>query len=94
MPNPYNKQGSMLDGTQALAHSFNDVNATVSVDGFLVQKVGNQVAMALATTNVSDDTEIYSFYDNALVSANLLYEITIVYTDNTRAQMITATRSA
>ena len=84
------KQPTKLDYEQAIQGSFNDMNSTLSVDGFIVGKVGHKVALAIATTTVLDDTEVYSFYDGA----TLLYEITIIYTDGSRGLMVSAERTA
>lgn len=84
------KQPTKLDYEQAIQGSFNDMNSTLSVDGFIVGKVGHKVALAITTTTVLDDTEVYSFYDGA----TLLYEITIIYTDGSRGLMVSAERTA
>jgi hypothetical protein len=81
---------SHLDYEQTLQSSYNDENATLSVDGFLTGKVGRKVEVSISTTTVLDDTEVYNFSENGLA----LYEITIIYTDATRAQMISAERTA
>ena len=78
------------DASQVLQSSYNSVNDTLGVDGFLVAKVGNSISLAITTTTLANDTEIYSFYDNG----TLLYVLTIVYTDGTRSLMLTATRTA
>lgn len=84
------KQPTKLDYEQSIQGAYNDVNATLSVDGFLAGKVGHKVALAITTTTVLDDTEVYSFYDGA----TLLYEITIIYTDGSRGLMVSAERTA
>lgn len=84
------KQPTKLDYEQSIQGAYNDVNATLSVDGFLTGKVGHKVSLALATTTIADDTEIYSFEDNG----TLLYQITIIYTDGSRSLMISAERTA
>ncbi len=84
------KSQSNLDFQQTLKSSYNDVNATLSVDGFLVGKVGNKVTLAISTTNVANDTETYTFLD----SATTLYQLRIIYTDGTRELMLSAERIA
>jgi len=79
MPNT-TKPASDLDSGQTLQNSFNDVNSTISTDGFLVGKVGRRFDLAISTTNVSNDTETYSFSE----SGTTLYVIQIVYTDGSR----------
>jgi hypothetical protein len=79
---------SERDANQVLQSSYNDVDATISTNGFLVGKVGNQITLAISTTTIANDTETYSFFDGAVA----LYQIRIIYTDGTRAQMVSATR--
>ena len=79
---------SHLDYEQTLQSSYNDVNATLSVDGFLTGKVGRKVELAISTTTIANDTETYSFSENGTA----LYALRIIYTDGTRAQMISAER--
>lgn len=84
------KRPSEQDGNQTLQGSYNDVDSTLSVNGFLVGKVGHKVIMTIATTTVPNDTEIFNFYD----SANLLYTFTIIYTDGSRDVFLSAERTA
>lgn len=81
---------SHLDYEQTMQSSYNDVNATLSVDGFLTGKVGRKVELAISTTTIANDTETYSFSENGTA----LYALRIIYTDGTRAQMISAERTA
>lgn len=83
-----NKPMTKRDDEQVLRSVYNDVNATISVDGFLTGKVGNKVEMAISTTNVANDTETYTYSDNA----TSLFAIKIIYTDGTRATMLSAER--
>ena len=86
MPNT-NKPGSKLDYEQTLQKSYNDVNSTLSVDGFLVGKVGHRVELAITG---GDTIETYTFKDGSTV----LYIIQVVYTDSSRTTMSSATRIA
>lgn len=81
---------SHLDYEQTLQSSYNDVNATLSVDGFLTGKIGRKVELAISTTTIPNDTETYSFSENGTA----LYTLRIIYTDGTRAQLISAERIA
>lgn len=88
MPNHIQKNLSDRDANQTLQSAYNDVDATISTNGFLVGKVGNQITLAVSTTTVTGDTYTYSFFDNG----TQLYQIQIIYTDDTQSQMISATR--
>lgn len=81
---------SERDPGQTLQGSFNDVNSTLSVDGFLTGLVGRRVDLAISSTNVANDTENYSFSENGTA----LYTLKIVYTDGTRSQLLFAERTA
>lgn len=79
---------SHLDYEQTLQSAYNDENATLSVDGFLTGKVGRKVELTISTTSVLNDTETYDFSENG----NPLYSIQIIYTDGSRALMVSAER--
>ena len=84
------KPPTKLDYEQALQGSYNDVNSTLSVDGFLTGKVGRKIELTISTTTIANDTEIYSFSENGIA----LYTLTIVYTDGSRAQLSSVERTA
>lgn len=85
-------QKEMTANTQdtAIKHAYNDVDKSLTVNGFLVGKVGAKVDATIATTNVANDTIIFNFSDNGTA----LYEITVVYTDGTRSDLLSAERTA
>ena len=74
----------------ALKHAYNDIDKSISVNGFLVSKVGAKVEAAITTTNVANDTVEFTFLDGA----NTLYVITVIYTDGTRTDLLSAERTA
>lgn len=84
MPNHIAKTFTNKDANQTLQSAYNDVDATVSVNGFLVGKVGNNIQVSGGATA----TVTYTFFDNALQ----LYQIQLVYTDSTQTQLVSATR--
>lgn len=84
------KQTTQKDADQAMRASYNDVNATQAVDGFLVGKVGRKVTQVVSTTTIANDTETFTFSE----SGTNLYTITIIYTDGTRTTMLSAERTA
>lgn len=84
------KQPSNLDGSQTLQKSYNDVNATISTDGFLVGKVGRKIVLSISTTTIANDTETYAFSESGIA----LYSLVIIYTDGNRTTMISAERTA
>lgn len=84
-----NKPLSDQDPQQTLQYAFNDVDATLTTNGFLVGEVGRKITLTVSTTTVANDTYTYSFYDPLSV---LLYQIQLIYTDATQATLISATR--
>lgn len=88
MSNITQKPPSDLDDSQTLRGAFNDVDATITTNGFLVGAVGRQIVITISTTTVSGDTETYAFSENTIP----LYSIKLIYVDGTRAQLISATR--
>jgi hypothetical protein len=85
-----NKKSSKKDGLQTLQMAFNDSDASLTTSGFLSGKVGHKVTLAIQTTTVADDTELYSFFDDT----ELLYQIRLVYTSAAKVQLISAERVA
>lgn len=79
-----------LDFEQAVQHAFIDENDCVSVDGFLTGLVGRKVTLAISTTTIANDTETYTFSENTVT----LYVIKIIYTDGSRATLLSAERIA
>lgn len=89
MPNS-TKRLSERDANQTLQASYNDVNDTLSVDGFLTGLVGRKVDLAIQTTSVANDTELYTFSE----LGTTLYQIKIIYTSGLRDLMLSAERTA
>ena len=84
------KPPTKLDYEQAIQGSFNDMNSTLSVDGFIVGKVGHRIVK----TNPSSVAEDYSFYDKVNGSDVLLYTIRVTYTDSTKQDLSSVERIA
>lgn len=84
------KRLSERDGIQTLQSSYNDVNATLGVDGFIVGKIGRKVELTISTTNVANDTEVLNFSE----LGTPLYEFTVIYTDGSRETLLSAERTA
>lgn len=78
------------DMEQAVRYSFNNNEKTLSVNGFLAGKVGHKITVAISTTSVTNDTETFTFMDNALITS--VYEV--IYTDGTREQLLSVERTA
>ena len=75
------------DHQQTLRRSYNEANDTLGVDGFLSGDIGRKIIVTTPSTAV----EVYSFYEN---QTTLMYAYTITYTDNTKATLLSAERTA
>jgi hypothetical protein len=78
------------DFQQTLKLSFNDVDASLTTTGFLIGKVGRKVDVDVS----GGATAIYTFkelQDGVYVT---LYEYTLIYTDPSRTQLVSAERTA
>ncbi|MEO0271679.1 MAG: hypothetical protein ABIM30_01145 [candidate division WOR-3 bacterium] len=73
-----------------LRGSFVDETKTIGVSGFILAKVGHRITLQIQTTNVTDDTELYSYYDGT----NLLLQIRIIYTSGAREVISSVERVA
>lgn len=80
---------SERDANQTLKHAYNDVDGSLTTNGFLVGKVGRKIIQTITTTNVPNDTVILNFYEDS----DLLYQYKLIYTDNTQTTLISAERT-
>ncbi len=84
------KRFSERDADQTLQASFNDIDSSITTNGFLTGKVGRKITQVVSQTTVPGDTATVSF----LESGNLLYTLTIIYTDSSQSVMLSAERTA
>jgi len=78
------------DADQVLKRAYNPDDASLTINGWIAGQVGNSITQTITTTNVANDTAIFSFKENG----TQIYQLTIVYTDATQGTMISATRTA
>lgn len=84
------KPTSSLSGDNILRNSYLEETKSLSVGGFVSARVGHKITLAIQTTNVTDDTELYSYYDGS----TLLMQIKIIYTTGARDVMLSVERVA
>lgn len=84
------KHLSDRDAQQTLRSSYNDVDASITTNGFLIGKVGHKIVQDITTTTITGDTAVFTFSDSGV----LLYQLTLIYTDATQATLISAERTA
>lgn len=84
------------DHEQAIRYVYNNNEKTLSVNGFLAGKVGHKIEIQVATTNVANDTEIYTFSDTSIQApaSQIISQIKVVFVDDTREVMLSAERIA
>lgn len=82
------KQMSEKDDSQTLKASYNEVDASLTINTFLVGVVGRKIDKSIVTTTIVNDSEIYAFSENG----SALYSLKVVYTDGTRADFLSAER--
>ena len=80
------KTMSDRDFQQTLKLSFNDVDASVTTNGFLIAKVGRKVEIDVSGGSVA----IYIFKESGVT----LYQYTLTYTDASRTILVSAERTA
>lgn len=83
-----NKKLSEFDANQTLQGSYNDVNATLGVDGFIVGKVGR----GFEVEAVSGTVDNFHFYED--LGATLLYTLQLTYDNSAHDNVISCYRIA
>jgi len=81
---------SERDSGQVLQAAAVTEDDSIVTSGFLVGKVGRKIDVSITTTNVANDTAVYAFSE----AGSALYTLTMVYTDGTRAELLSAERTA
>lgn len=66
---------SDMSSENTLRGAYNQVDGTISTNGFLVGKVNHKITAALSTTTVSNDTVTFTFFDGS----TQLYAYKIIY---------------
>jgi hypothetical protein len=84
------KPFSQRDPGQVLQAVMNDVDDTLTVNGFLVSVVGRRIDVTITTTTVTNDTQNFAFSENGIA----LYTLKVVFTDSTYSQLVYAERIA
>ena len=84
------KKPSKLDANQTLQGAFNDNTSLLSVDGFVTAKINHRIVRSLSTTTLTNDTEIFTYFDGA----TQLLQLSLVYTDDTLETFISVERTA
>lgn len=82
------KRLSERDPGQTLQHSYNEIDASITMAGFLTGKVGRKVEQTISSTTVPNDTLTFTFSE----SGTNLYSIQVIYTDSTYSTMLSAER--
>ena len=92
MPNQSSRPLSEHDQTQILQKVYNQTEGVLATGTFLTATVGNNIQVAYPDSV----TETYSFFEGTTLSVTgptLLYVLTVVYTDSSKANLASVTRS-
>lgn len=81
---------SKQDYENIMRQTFNEGDASLTTNGFLVGAIGRKVEIAITTTTIANDTQTVTYSENG----NTLYSLKIIYTDGTRTLMLSAERIA
>jgi hypothetical protein len=84
------KKMSDLSFENVLRQASNDQTGTIGVGGFITAKIGHRITLAIGTTNVANDTETYTYFDNS----TQLLQLQLIYTDGTRGTLVSVERIA
>lgn len=82
------KQFSERDFQQVIRAIFNDEASTISIDGFIVGKVGRKITRTLSTTTITDDTETFDYLEDGVS----LFQLKVIYTDGAREDLLSVER--
>jgi hypothetical protein len=80
------KERTKLDHQQVQEFSFNDVDKSVTVAGFISSKVGNKIERTPVSSSIDD----YSYFDGT----NLLYTLRVTYSSSSKDQVNSVERIA
>jgi hypothetical protein len=74
------------DQQQILQKVYNPADATIAVGSFVAAELNNNIQVGYP----NGTTETYSFYE----ASTLLYVLTVIYTDSTKVNLLSVTRTA
>ncbi|MEO0273433.1 MAG: hypothetical protein ABIM30_10210 [candidate division WOR-3 bacterium] len=74
------KKASVLSSENVLRNSYIEETKVLGVGGFISSKVGHRITLQIQTTNVANDTELYTYFDGT----QQLMQIKIIYTTSAR----------
>lgn len=84
------KRQSKQSAENVLRSSFVDESKSLSINGFVTAKVGHRITLDIQTTNVVNDTELFSYYDGT----DLIMQIRVIYTNGAREIILSVERIA
>lgn len=84
------KKASNLSAENVLRSAHVQETGTISINGFVSAKVGHRITLALTTTSVANDTELYTYFD----LTTQIMQLRVVYTDGSRGTLLSVERTA
>jgi len=85
-----NKRPSRLSQENVLRDVHVTESTSLSVNGYVSAKVGRKIELAITTTTVADDTEVYTYLEDGAT----VMVLTVIYTNGTRDTLLSVERTA
>jgi hypothetical protein len=84
------KQPSILSSDNVMRDVHVTESSSLTINGFVTGKVGRKIELAITTTNVANDTEVYTYKEDG----STVMVLTIVYTNGNRDVLLSVERTA
>jgi hypothetical protein len=84
------KQASILSADNAIRDVHVIESSSLTINGFVTGKVGRKIELAITTTNVANDTEVYTYKEDG----STVMVLTVVYTNGNRDVLLSVERTA
>jgi hypothetical protein len=84
------KQPSILSSDNVMRDVHVTESSSLTINGFVTGKVGRKIELAITTTNVANDTEVYTYKEDG----STVMVLTVVYTNGNRDVLLSVERTA
>jgi len=85
-----NKKASILSSDNVIRDVHVGETSSLTINGFVTGKVGRKIELAITTTNVANDTEVYTYKEDG----STVMVLTVVYTNGSRDVLLSVERTA
>jgi hypothetical protein len=84
------KQPSILSSDNVMRDVHVTESSSLTINGFITGKIGRKIELAITTTNVANDTEVYTYKEDG----STVMVLTVVYTNGNRDVLLSVERTA